>query len=39
MKGLHVCMKYREMFGKYEGKGQKIFANICLYKLTENTNI
>ena len=31
MKGLHVCMKYKEMFGKYEGTGQKIFANVCLY--------
>ena len=38
MKGLHVRMKYKEMFGKYEGTGQKIFTNICLYKLTENTN-
>ena len=38
MKGLHVQMKYKEMFGKYEGMGQKIFANVCLYKLTENTN-
>ena len=38
MEGLHVHMKYKEMFGKYEGMGRKIFANVCLYKLTENTN-
>ena len=25
MKGLYVRMKYKEMFGKYEGMGQKDF--------------
>ena len=29
MKGLYVCMKYKEMFGKYEGMGQKDFCE-CL---------
>ena len=38
MGGLYVRMKYKEMFGKYEGMGQKDFTNICLDKLTENTN-
>ena len=26
MRGLHVHMKYEEMFGKYEGMGQKDFC-------------
>ena len=25
MRGSHVCMKYKEMLGKYEGMGQKDF--------------
>ena len=29
MKGLYVRMKYKEMFGKYEGMGQKDFRK-CL---------
>ena len=38
MKGLYVRMKYKEMFENMREQDQKIFANACLYKLTENTN-
>ena len=38
MKGLYVCMKYKEMFENMSEWDKKIFANVCLYKLTENTN-
>ena len=38
MKGLYVRMKYKEMFENMRERDKKIFANVCLYKLTENTN-
>ena len=38
MKGLYVRMKYKEMFENMREQDKKIFANACLYKLTENTN-
>ena len=38
MKGLYVRMKYKEMFENMREWDKKIFANACLYKLTENTN-
>ena len=38
MKGLYVRMKYKEMSENMRERDKKIFANICLYKLTENTN-
>ena len=38
MKGLYVRMKYKEMFENMRERDKKIFANVYLYKLTENTN-
>ena len=38
MKGLYVRMKYKEMFENVREQDQKIVANACLYKLTENRN-
>ena len=38
MKGLYVRMKYKEMVENMRERDKKIFANTCLYKLTENTN-
>ena len=38
MKGLHIRIEYKEMFGKYEGMGSKILTNICLDKSTKNMN-
>ena len=38
MKGFYVRMKYKEMFENMREWDNKIFVNVCLYKLTENTN-
>ena len=37
MKGMCVGIKYKEMF-KTMREREEIFANTCLYKLTENIN-
>ena len=37
MKGMCIGIKYQEMFETMRER-EKVFANACLYKLTENIN-